>query len=116
MLFMPKENEIVTVSVLREMFAENNAILMKRMDQMDERFDRMDTEFARVHAKFDQIDAQFEQVHAKFAQIDTEFARVHREIGDLRNDVMDFIDRSIVPQLEEHRRDISLLKRAVTTA
>ena len=85
---MPKDKEIVTVSVLREMFAENNAILMKRMDQMDERFDRMDTEFARVH----------------------------REISDLRDDIVEIIDNSIVPQLEEHRRDISLLKRAVTTA
>lgn len=92
---MPKENEIVTVSVLREMLAENNAILMKRMDKMDEKFDGMD---------------------ARFDRMDTEFARVHREIGNLRDDVVDVIDRSIVPQLEEHRRDISLLKRAVTMA
>lgn len=71
----------MTVSVLREMFAENNMILFK-----------------------------------KFDQIDTEFARVHREISDLRDDVVEIIDNSIVPQLEEPRRDISLLKRAVTTA
>lgn len=82
----------MTVSVLREMLAENNAILMRRMDGMEE---KMGTEFAWIH---------------------TEFARVHREIGNLRDDVVDVIDRSIVPQLEEHRRDISLLKRAVTTA
>lgn len=106
---MPKENEIVTVSVLREMFAENNKILFKKFDQIDTEFAWMHTEFARVHAKFDQIDKKFEEVQ-------TEFARVHREIGDLRDDVVDVIDRSIVPQLEEHRRDISLLKRVVTTA
>ena len=78
----------MTVSVLREMFAENNKILFK---------------------KFDQIDAEFAWMH-------TEFARVHREISDLCDDIVEIIDNSIVPQLEEHRRDISLLKRAVTTA
>lgn len=80
---------MVTVSVLREMFVENNAILMKRMDGMEERLN---------------------------AKMDTEFARVYREISDLRDDVVEIIDNSIVPQLEEHRRDISLLKRVVTMA
>ncbi len=64
----------------------------------------MGVEFQKVHDRFEKIEAR----------IETEFARVHREIANLRDDVLDVIDQSIVPHLEDHRRDIALLKRAVT--
>jgi hypothetical protein len=46
---MPKDKEVVTVSVLREMFAENNKILFKKFDQIDTEFAWMHKEFALVH-------------------------------------------------------------------
>lgn len=104
---MPKDNEVLTVGTFREMFQQmfeqmiqkNNRLLMKGID-----------------ARFEKVDERFKNVDTRFEEVKTEFARVHREIGELREDVVDVLDRSITPQLEEHRRDISLLKRAVTMA
>lgn len=131
---MLKDNEAVTVGVLREMFAENNAILLKRFDQVDRRFEQVDQRFEQVDKRFEQIDQRFKQIDQRFEQvdqrfaqvdgrldgleskIDTEFSRVHREIDNLRDDIVDVLDRSIIPQLEDHRRDIALLKRVVVPA
>lgn len=102
---MPKDNETVTVDLLRE--------LVTRVGRIEE---GMGTQFASVHDEFASVRAEFASVRAEFASVYTEFARVHREIANLRDDVVDVLDRSIVPQLEDHRRDIALLKRVVVPA
>lgn len=122
---MPKDNEVLTVGTFREMFQqmfqqmfeqmiqENNRLLMKGIDA---RFDEVGARFNKVDERFEGVNGQFKSIDTRFEEVKTEFARVHREIGELREDVVDVLDRSIIPQLEEHRRDISLLKRAVTMA
>lgn len=96
------DNAVLTEDFLLKALAENNKVIF--------------LEFAKIHEQFEKVNERFEGVDKRFEKIDTEIARVHREIGNLRDDVIDVLDQSIVPQLEEHRRDISLLKRAVVAA
>jgi archaellum component FlaC len=110
------DNALLTESFLLNALAENNKVIFLEFAKVHERFERVDERFKNIDQRFEKIDERFERVHKRFAKIDTEIARVHREIGNLRDDVMDVLDQSIVPQIEEHRCDISLLKRAVVAA
>ncbi|MFA6431341.1 MAG: hypothetical protein WCV91_03025 [Candidatus Margulisiibacteriota bacterium] len=68
-------------------------VVLKRLDEHDQRFDRLEKKLGDHDRRFDKIDAKFDKIDAKFDKIDAKF-----------DEVLTGIDK-IVGEMEKSRED-----------
>ena len=93
------------IALLRGMFLENNHILSKEFDE------KLDIRFADFrHEIRDEIHAVVQG--AVFASEE----RLGKKIDTLRDDLLEVINEDILPQIEEHTRQIGIINRHLKLA
>ncbi|MBF8280347.1 MAG: protein of unknown function DUF16 [Candidatus Magasanikbacteria bacterium] len=80
--------------------------LEKLGKMMDKRFDAIDVRFATMDKRFDAIDV-------RFATMDKRFETQDNKIDRLRQDIIEFMDVNILPQIGELRETLELTRLEV---
>jgi septation ring formation regulator EzrA len=57
----------------------------ERLDGVDERFNSVDERFSSIDERFNSIDERFNKIDAKLSEHDLQFASIRGELADLRN-------------------------------
>ncbi len=92
------------IAVLRGMFTENNAILKREI---------RDELHSVVNAA---VFASEQRMMKEFERVQKEFERVHEEIEGVKDAVIDLVDETIMPKIEDNRMEIVAIKRHLSLA
>lgn len=129
------------IEVLRGMFQEQEVKFDKKLDQrftqqevkIDERFAqqevKIDQRFAEQEVKIDQRFAEQERNSNQKLEdqqmnledklrscISASEAAVMRKMEEMKDEIIEFIGEEILPQIDEHTREIGMIKRHLQLA
>lgn len=96
------------IALLRGMFIENNAILKREI--------RDEIHSVVNAAVFASEQRMMKEIHAVEGRIAKEFERVHEEIEGIKDAVIDLVDETIMPKIEENHLEIVAIKRHLSLA
>lgn len=71
---------------------------------------------AAVFALEQRMMKEFERVQKEFDRVQKEFERVHEEIEGVKDAVIDLVDETIMPKIEDNRLEIVAIKRHLSLA